>query len=318
MTMPGNATPGNASTPNSRSAFSRAAFNFGSSPGAPRAMRCTVGASASGSGSRICGRSVVSCDVAKSALTPTIVNSCSRLSSSVTVTRSPIGSVAGNSCVGERFGNHRDRRRHDAVLGRDRSTSKQRRADGLEKVFADARDVRRDKLRSTRAGDSKEPVVEVDRHALGQRHRAHAAGLLEIVANPPDGEAGLSLRSDWRRQARGRQSIGRKAKIGRPHPVEHHAADHEKRYGDADLHHRRHTMHANRLASAAAGILLQRVNQIGTAEANGRQQSEEHAHQQAQSGRDRDADRVEIDLLEEPARPSTIQPWQECRTARTR
>ena len=108
VTMPGNATPGNASTPNSRSAFSRAAFSCGSSPGAPRAMRCTVGATAStfakasvdksGSGSRICGRAVVSCDVAKSALTPTIVNSCSRLSSSATVTRSPIGSVPGNSC----------------------------------------------------------------------------------------------------------------------------------------------------------------------------------------------------------------------------
>ena len=199
--------------------------------------------------------------------------------------------------LGERFGNHRDRRRHDAVFGRDRSTSKERRADGLEKIFADARDLRRDELRSTRARDSKDPVVEVDRHALGHGNRAHAAGLLEIVANPPDGEAGLSLRADWRRQARGRQSIGWKAKLGRPHPVEHHAAEHEKRYGDADLHHRRHTMHANRLASPAAGILLQRGNQIGTAEANGRQQPEEHAHQQAQSRRDRDTDRVQIDLL---------------------
>ena len=100
-----------------------------------------------------------------------------------------------------------------------------------------------------------------------------------------------------RRQTRGRQSVGRKAEIGRPHPVEHHAAEDEKRYGDSDLHHRRHTMHANRLASPAAGILLQRGNQIGTAEANGRQQPEEHAHEQAQSGRDRDAGRVEIDLL---------------------
>ena len=185
----------------------------------------------------------------------------------------------------ERFGNHRDRRGHEAVFGRDRSTSKQRRADGLEEIFADARDVRRDELRSVRARDSKEPVVEVDRRALGHCNRAHAAGLLEIVADSPYGEASLSLRADCRRQARGRQSIGRKAKIGRPHPVEHHAANDEKRNGDADLNHRRDAMHANRLPSPAAGIVLQRGRQIGTAEANGRQQSEEHAHQQAQSRR---------------------------------
>ena len=109
----------------------------------------------SGSGSRICGRSVVNCDVAKSALTPTIVNSSSRLSSSVTVTRSPIGSVLRKQLLGERFGNHRDRRGHDAVLGRDRSTSQQRRADGLEKVLADARDVRRDELRAIRGATRK-------------------------------------------------------------------------------------------------------------------------------------------------------------------
>ena len=156
MTMPENATPGNASTPNSRSALSRAAFNFGSSPGAPRAMRCTVGASASGSGSRICGRSVVSCDVAKSALTPTIVNSCSRLSlrqRQRIFQRHPFANRLGGrkQLLGERFGNHRDRRSHDAVLERDRPTSKQRRADRLEKIFADARDLRRDELRSVLA-----------------------------------------------------------------------------------------------------------------------------------------------------------------------
>ena len=157
VTMPGNATPGNASTPNSRSAVSRAAFNFGSSPGAPRAIRNTVCASAdsSGSGSRICGRSVVSCDVAKSALTPTIVNSCSRLSSSVTVTRWPIASVAGNSCLAsgsEITATGAAMMRSSTVIVRPRN---ERRADGLEKVFADARDVRRDKLRVGRAGDSK-------------------------------------------------------------------------------------------------------------------------------------------------------------------
>ncbi len=198
---------------------------------------------------------------------------------------------------GERFGNHRDRRRHDAVLDRDGPTSKQRRADGLEEIFADARDVRRDKLPVIRAGDPEDSVVEVNRHALGHGNRANAACLSEIVANLPDGEAGLSLRSDSRRQTRGRQSIGLKSQLGRPHPVEHHAAEDEKWYGDADLHHRRYAMHANRVASATAGLLLQRVNQIGTAEANGWQQPEEHAHEQAQSRRDRDTGRVQIDLL---------------------
>ena len=43
-------------------------------------------------------------------------------------------------------------------------------------------------------GDAKFPVVEIDRHALGQRDRANAAGLLEIVADPADREAGLSFR----------------------------------------------------------------------------------------------------------------------------
>ena len=201
MTMPGNATPGNASTPNSRSAVSRAAFNFGSSPGAPRAMRCTVAGvpppspvrlrakapvDTSGSGSRICGRSVVNCDVAKSALTPTIVNSCSRLSSSVTITRSPIGSVAGKSSLASGSEITATGAALMRSSARDRSTAQQRRADGLEKIFADARDVRRHKLLSTRAGDAKEPVVEVDRHAIGDRNRAHTAGLLQIVANPAD------------------------------------------------------------------------------------------------------------------------------------
>jgi hypothetical protein len=121
------------------------------------------------------------------------------------------------------------------VLGRDHPASTQRRADGLEELFADAHDLRRDKLRFIRAGDSKEPLVEVYRHALGHRVRADAACLLEVVANPPDGEAGLSRRSDCRRQTRGHQSVGLKAQVGRPHPVEHHAAEDEKWYGDADL-----------------------------------------------------------------------------------
>ena len=306
VTMPGNATPGNASTPNSRSAVSRAAFNFGSSPGAPRAMRNTVGASASvfatppvdtsGSGSRICGRAVVSCDVAKSALTPTIVNSCSRLSSSVTVTRWPIGSVAGNSCSAsgsEITATGAAMMRSSAVMVRPRSSG----APIVSRKFSPTRvTCAVTNFASIRAGDAKHSVVEVNRHAFGHGNRANAAGLLEIVANLPDGKAGLALRSDARRQTRGRQSIGVKAQLGRPHPVEHHAADDEKRYGDADLNKRCHAMHANRLASPTAGILLQRMNQVGTAEANGRQQSEEHAHEQAQSGRDRDTGRVQIDL----------------------
>ena len=77
--------------------------------------------------------------------------------------------------LGERFGNHRDGRRHDAVLERDRPTSKQRRADCLQEIFADARDLRRYKLSSIRAGDTKDSVVEVNRHALGHSDRANAA-----------------------------------------------------------------------------------------------------------------------------------------------
>ena len=159
--------------------------------------------------------------------------------------------------LGEWFGNHRDGRGPDSVLGGDRSTSQQRRPDSLEKVFAHVRDVRGDKLGLIRVGNSKGPVVEVNWHALGQSNRAHAVCLLEIVANPPDGKPGLSLRSAWHRQARSCQSIGWKAKLRRPHPVEHYAAEDEKWYGDADLHKRRHTMHANRLSSPSAGILFQ-------------------------------------------------------------
>ena len=125
----------------------------------------------------------------------------------------------------------------------------------------------------------------------GRRWPAARLSRTVLTAN-----AGLSLRARRRRQSRRRQPVGVKAQVGGPHPIEHHAADDEKRNGDADLHERRHAMHANGLASAAAGILLQRVNQVGTAEADGRQQPEEHADQQAQSGRDRDPGRVEIDL----------------------
>ena len=158
-----------------------------------------------------------------------------------------------------------------------------------------------------RAGDAKFPVVEVDRHALGQRHgraRRWPAG----DCRGPCGSQKPASRSgpSGARQARGRQSIGGKAEVGRPHPIDHHAADDEKRDGDADLHQRRHAMHANRLASAAAGILLHRVNQVGTAEADGRQQTEQHADEQAQSGRDRDTGQRRDRSPGEPARPSTI------------
>ncbi len=56
-------------------------------------------------------------------------------------------------------------------------------------------------------------------------------------------------------------------------------------------------MHADRLSSTAAGIVLQRGDHVGAAEADGRQQAEEQAHDQAQSGRDRRTGEVEIDLL---------------------
>ena len=148
-----------------------------------------------------------------------------------------------------------------------------------------------------RGGDAKKPIVEIHRHTVGQRYRANAACLLESVAPPPQREGGLSLRSNWRWQPRGRQSVGRKTKVGRPHPVEHHTAHHEKRYGDADLQHGRYPMHTNRVAAPAAGIILHRRDQIGTTEANSRQQPEEHAHQQAQASRRGSPDGVEIHLL---------------------
>ena len=99
-----------------------------------------------------------------------------------------------------------------------------------------------------------------------------------------------------RGDARASQPVERKPIIGSPHAIDHHAADHEKRHGDADLHHRRDAMRANALGSAAAGIGLQRRQQAGTAEANGRQQSEEHTDHQAEPRRNQGAGRVEVDL----------------------
>jgi hypothetical protein len=183
-----------------------------------------------------------------------------------------------------------------AVLGRDRSTSEQRRANRLEKAFADMRGLRRADVRAIRAGDANQPVVEIDRHAVGHRNGAHPACLLQTVAKPEDGGARLSVHACRLRETNGCEPIGRKAEIGRSHPVEHHAADHEERDGDADLDHRGDTMHANRLTPAAPDLLLERANQIGAAVAKGRQQSEEHAHQQAQSRCGRDTDGIEIDF----------------------
>src|SRR5688500_10959797 len=72
----------------------------------------------------------------------------------------------GKQLLGERLGNHRDGSGRDAVFGGDRSTSQQPRADGLEKIFPDVRDVRGGRLGvgSTDAGGA---GVEVDRDAGG-------------------------------------------------------------------------------------------------------------------------------------------------------
>ena len=106
VTMPGNTTPGSGSTPNSRSASPAPDFSFGSSPGAPRAMRYTVGSECLRHRQQDLQprrRQLRRREVRGHAHDRELLFACS---SSVTVTRSPIASVPGNSYVGERFGNH--------------------------------------------------------------------------------------------------------------------------------------------------------------------------------------------------------------------
>ena len=56
-------------------------------------------------------------------------------------------------------------------------------------------------------------------------------------------------------------------------------------------------MHADCLPAAAARIVLERRQQIGTAEADRGQETEQHAHQQAEAARERGAGRIEVDLF---------------------
>ena len=184
------------------------------------------------------------------------------------------------------------------------------------KCSADMGDVRRGERRPVGARDATFPIVEIDGHPVGDRHRAHAGRLPETVDGRPDRPA-VAL-PGRRGDARASQTVERESVIRRPHAIDHHAARHQKRHRDADLHHRGDAMGANPLGAAAPRVLLQRRQQAGAAEANGWQQSEEHTDHQAEARRYQGARCIEVDLRLEPARPSTIRSAQECRTPRPR
>jgi hypothetical protein len=114
----------------------------------------------------------------------------------------------------------------------------------------------RRECRIVRRGDPKLPVVEINRHAPGNRDRSDPTGLLQVVANLSNGEGRLALRALGQRQARRGESFRRKAKLRRPRPIDHHAGDDEEWDGDADLHRRRHAMDADGVSPATANIVF--------------------------------------------------------------
>ena len=134
-------------------------------------MRYTADAGFSGSGSSICGRSVVSCDVAKSAVTPDDRELL--LASLLERERQPLanGIAVRKKSRCERFGNDGHTSGRAAVLGSDAAAPQQPCAYRVEISFRDARDVSADELRAIRLRNPDVALGEVDRHAVPHRHR---------------------------------------------------------------------------------------------------------------------------------------------------
>ena len=161
--------------------------------------------------------------------------------------------------------------------------------------------VRADGRRVTLAVDLNDAVPEIERHAVRDGDGPHAGCPREVLTNRPEQGRHVLLGVPIQRKINRREEQAFRlesdlSRGGCADLMELHAADHEERHRDARLNRSRQAMDAPDAASAAAaGVVFERRDESGTAEPDGRHQSEHQARDEAES----DTRRVRPDIRNE-------------------